>query len=372
MSKERETYVQPLHQSSINMCMRCRRAFMFRDRWCIFPKYGAFKQAASQGSLTHRLIEVGPEGVEAVRNEVEIAVNELVAAIDRGEDLMGNLAAEANNLNAMFQKALVMATILWEKYPRPEHHKVLAKEETVKAIFRLSLPDEPELTTELEGTVDEMVEDTKTGLIYIRDYKTSARDVAFTMTGYQWSFQLRLYRLLAGAYLQGTPRYENRSPQGFILEILQTPTISFGSKDRDYKEKEHKFTRGARKGETEMRREYEGEPTFENYLQRCREWYAEKGDEAVQSFSIRFNESVLCDELRGDLLMAAIARLLPAVPENFPRDATASYCKNYERVCPYYDLCCSNESGWDALIAENYEVRPPVVVPVEEETKEDE
>ena len=208
--------------SSMNTCMRCKRAYMFTSRWCIFPRQPAFKPAPSLGKLTHRLMELGSDNIEAVRNEVAVMINELVKAIDKGEDLLGNLAIQANSLNALFNKALVMATILWEKYPRPQHHKVLAKEETIKATFKLSLPEEPELLTELEGTLDEVVCDTKTGMIWIRDYKTSARDVAYTMTGYQYSFQCRLYRLLAGAYLQDIEEYKNHSPEGFILEILRS------------------------------------------------------------------------------------------------------------------------------------------------------
>ncbi len=364
MGEEREIYSQPAHQSSTGMCMRCRRAYMFKCRWCIFLKQPVFKPAPSQGKLVHRLLHLGPGKVDIVRSEVAAMVNELVKSIDKGEDLLGNLAVQANSLNNLFSKALVMATILWEKYPRPKHHKVLAKEKTVKAVFKLSLPEEPELLIELEGIIDEVIEDTKTGFIWIRDYKSSMRDVAFTMTGYQYSFQCRFYRLLAGAYLQGLEEYKGRSPQGFILEILQTPTISMCDFDRDYTEHEHTFTRGSRKGETEMRKEYEGVPKFENYLQRCRDWYKERGDEAVQSFSIRFNEPILPDELRGDLLIAALARVVPAESAYFPRDATGSYCTYFERVCPYYELCCRDEASWDAIIEDKFEVRPPVVSPV--------
>ena len=68
------------------------------------------------------------------------------------------------------------------------------------------------------------------------------------------------------------------------------------------------------------------------------------------------------------LLTAAICRLIPATPDLFPRDATGSYCREYQRVCSYYELCSRDEVSWDAIIEEKYEVRPPAS-PVGEETE---
>jgi len=355
---------------------------MFRDRWCIIPKQQPFAVAASQGSLTHRLIEKGPDGIEMVRAQVQEYIQHLLSRIDAGEDLLGYIAQEANELDNQFNKALAMATVLWEKYPRPKHHKILAKEKTIDISFRLGKPEDmPFPIVNLRGRLDEIVLDEKSSLIYIRDYKTTSRDVTYTLTGYHYSLQCRLYRLLAGAFLQDLPDHKNRSPDGFILEILQVPTISMGSKDRDYTEYEYTFTRGSRKGETEMRRDYEGEPQFSNYLQRCRGWYAERGDEAVQSFAVRFIEPVLPQELSLALGLAVIYQNLPAdVPSAFPRDTTASYCKFMNRICPYYDLCCTDEAAWPAIIESKYEVKPPIQleatdcdpkIPKEKESEDD-
>jgi hypothetical protein len=79
-----------------------------------------------------------------------------------------------------------------------------------------------------------------------------------------------------------------------------------------------------------------------------------------------FNESVLPLELRKDLITASVYRVLPAIPENFPRDTTTSYCTAYERVCPYYnDLCSRSEDSWDSTIADKFEVIKPEPVEVE-------
>ena len=64
---DRTTYIQPLHQSSVNTCLRCRRAFMFRNRWCIFLKSPSFKPAPRQGTLLHRLLHLGPDNTSPIK-----------------------------------------------------------------------------------------------------------------------------------------------------------------------------------------------------------------------------------------------------------------------------------------------------------------
>ena len=144
------------------------------------------------------------------------------------------------------------------------------------------------------------------------------------------------------------------SPKGFILNIVQVPGIKFGTYDRDYTEYEHTFIRGKRKGETEMRKEYTGEPTFENYLARCKEWYDSKGSEAARSFAIQYNEPLVPRELEDVLLYVDNCNNRVPTPENFRRDLTQGHCKAYERVCDYYPLCNTSTDAWSTIIENEY------------------
>lgn len=323
-STERQSWVQPLHQSSVDMCLRCKRCYMFRYRWCIFPKVPEVKPSATLGHIVHRFMELGQEKVQQVRNEVNESINFYAAKVDAGEDLLGDYAKMANALSDSLDKALAMVTLFWERYPLPERFKVLAVEKPV--LTQLDLQDGlPPVI--LAGRLDRVLVDEETSNLYIRDQKTSGRDTKFTLAGYPFSLQCRVYRILAAI------EYD-KSPVGFIIDLLRKPSIKYCPKTKD-------------------------KDGFSSYLDRVKKWYDEQGIEAMVSHSILFTEPLLPWELAKDLRIASYYQTCPAKPEFFGRDETASYCKHYERLCSYYPLCSRDEAGWDFTIEEKFEVVPP-------------
>lgn len=325
---ERQSYTKPCSQSSVAMCLRCRRCFLFKHRWCIVPKFRPIKVAASLGQIVHRLQQVGPEGINTVRKEVTEQIEELAQRIDAGEDLLGEIERAAKKLQENLDKAVAMVQIMWEKYPKPANHKTLLREKSIRMKMTMGTNGEE---VELVGIPDELVENTDTGEVWVRDSKTSTRDVQYTLTGYQYGLQKRIYRILATEFLeeQGKP-----PPVGFIIDLLQVPTIKYCPTTKDK----------------------EG---FNHYIDRCRKWYEEKGDNAIRRFALPYTESIMPEELGWSLITVAAATSAPAEPKLFPRDITGSYCTHYERVCDYYELCSKSESAWDAIIEEKFEVRPP-------------
>ncbi len=355
----RKTYIQPMHQSSLSACLGCKRYYMFSDRWCLKSKK-KWARAASQGTITHRLLQLGKQGVEKAKEEVWVQINEALAHVEAGEDLIGDWAMIATTLEQQWYKALCMCKLLWKKYPENPDHITLAREQKVGYNIKLGKPGEEDaIVIALEGTLDHVIFDTKGEKIWIRDYKTSSRPPEFTTTGYQWGLQCRMYRLLAGAFIQDHNEHKGKSVDGFILDVLQVPKISMCSKDRDFDEVEHTFKSGKRKGETEIRKEFKGRPQFENYLKRVEAWYPENDTKPISSNCVMFSEGTMPEEFRNDLRLGAVYQAIDAVPENFPRDTTTRYCKNYEKQCPYYDLCSSNPAGWDEIINQKFDVVVP-------------
>ena len=337
--------VRPHHQSSISDCLHCKRCWMFKNRWGIKPKRRKLKTSAKLGSLAHRLLELGPEGEGQVRKEVSDRLTQIQNDIEATGDLFGNLEYEATHLQELLDKAVVMVHILWNKYPVSDSYTVLEKEK--KVTVKVALPTGREVL--LAGTIDEVLQNNETREIWNKDHKTTGRNIDFTLTGYQFGLQCRLYRILSAYYL-------NTKITGFILNILQTPTIKFGLYDRDFTEAEHTFKTGKRAGETELRKTYEGEPKFENYLKRCKEWYENQGIASARSFSIRYTEPLFPDELVAAIEDAENCNALKATPELFDRDVSGTTCKAWERVCDYYPLCKTNPAAWSDIINNEYEI----------------
>lgn len=332
MSKvEMKSWVQPLHQSSVNMCLRCKRCYMFRYRWCITPKVLEFKPAATLGNIIHRLLQLGPDSIPRVRDEISDNVLWHEAKIEAGEDLVGEHQKMIRLLEDHLERAIAVARIFWEKHPPAPNLEVLASEKAVA--FTLDLEDKmpPVL---IAGRLDSVLKDTDTGDIYIRDTKTSGRDVAFTITGYSYSLQCRFYRILAASEFEQVPK-------GFILDVLQTPGIKLCGTD----------IKAAKA---------EGISPEEAYLNRCKEWYETQGKKSAQSFYIQFAEPILPAELQHDLRLVSMYQTAPAEPKAFPRDSTASYCRHFEKTCRYYSLCSVSEDAWPHVIEEKYQLNTPV------------
>ena len=67
----RQTWQKPVSASNGSTCLGCKRKYMFQARWCIFPNIQSPKPAAALGRMGHRLLQVGPDGVDQVKKEVQ-------------------------------------------------------------------------------------------------------------------------------------------------------------------------------------------------------------------------------------------------------------------------------------------------------------
>ena len=328
---------------------------MFLRRWLLYPQRPAPRVAANQGRMVHWLREHGPDSLSAFNNDLQTQIAPLVDLIDSGQDPLGEVASQIKFLNDSANRATAIATLIWEKEAAlsGDLPRTLCREEHITTGLLLHDEKGNEQPFEIEGTIDHLVEDVDSGRKWIKDTKTTGRDSAMTLTGYQYSLQCRFYRLLAESWLYHQNQDETHvddSVYGFIVDVLQMPTIIMSGADRDYTESPHTFTRGAHKGETEMRREYTGDPKMENYIKRCVEWYKVEDVKPVESFSIAYTESALGPELYQALRITGIYTNCEPNPELFPKDVTASHCKAYNRVCDYYALCSSDYAKWPSLI----------------------
>ncbi len=309
----------------------CERCFYYRHRLGIVLKAEGHKPSARLGSLYHRLKHLGPDGVEVVRLEVVAEQKELMKQIAAGDDLVGDLARTATAMTDLYNKALVMAQIYWKNYPIPDYLESISNEELVEVDIDVPLFDGRNIVVRVKSRLDKMIRDTRNNDLWIRDEKTTGRSLASVYTGYHFSVQCRLYRVVGSEVL-------DQPVKGFILDVTKTPGIKLSAKDNK--------NAAARKI-----------TPAKAYLQRVEDWYKDQKEPGMDSRAIMFNEPVLPDELIRDLLFANDLLNRPMIPESFRRDTTTKYCMRYEKVCEYYDLCNTSQAGWPGLIENKYKIR---------------
>lgn len=320
---------RPVSQSGIVNAKRCSRLFLYRHKWGIIPKRPKYVAAPNLGRLVHRIMQLGKDDIKVAHEEVMKTYNTLMERIKRGEDLEGYLAKEAKEIGDLWNKAVAVTSIYWDRYPPKEHIKTLGREIVLEAEYKTPLFQTP---VPLVGIVDWPVEDTRNGNQWMRDFKTTSQPFETKMTGLTYGVQSRFYRFLAHECALWLKL------KGFLLDIIKTPSIKLCGKDHKGAEKQNITPE-------------------EHYKNRVIEWY-ETQDETMDSRGVVFpEEDYLPSELKVHLDYACQLWEAPCVPEKFPRDITLSKCVAFRSQCPYYGLCSSNPVTWPAEIEQFYEIR---------------
>ena len=346
-----EIVPQPVicRQSSIACALACERCWFYRYRMGVRLRGVERKDAATLGKIYHRLQQYGPGEEMATRAWVQGQQRELMAMVDRGEDLDGNAQRLANMLTSLYKKAEVMAHIFWEKFPQPPQFKVIGTE--IKHTM-----DFDGLT--LGGTIDKLILDEKDGNLWIRDHKSTGLPLAVLFGGLAWSVQARIYRILATDYIKQHRELgcDGLVVKGFILDGIITPGIKLCKTD----------TKNAKEWKCSVE---------DAYLRRVKDWYrtyevkaeleGKRNTKAIDSKAILFTEPLIPYELRNALEKMRILEGHPIHPTYYHRDVTRSACFAYERQCIYHDLCETDPNQWDSLFETKYQIKPA------EEKKED-
>ena len=326
------------HQSSISCAHGCERCWFLAERWGVGLRGVQVKEGATLGNIYHKFQKLGP-GHE---NEVSVWIVkmqlELMARVEKGEDLDGQILRLANLLTTLYNKAEAMAKLFWERYPTPSYLKTIGTE--LNCSF--TIPSGPLAGMVLEGTIDKLLEDTRNGDIWIRDHKsTGMKTLDVIFAGFPWSTQARIYRILTVAYLVKTgqdPKWAVEHTKGFILDGIMKPGIKLCGKD----EKNSKVWNCS---------------VEDAYLRRVKEWYAEKDTDAIKSQAIMFNEPLYPVELINELLVMQDLGNRINDPGAYNRDPSRFHCYLYDSPCIYLDLCEAPMSRWPELFDTKYKIK---------------
>ena len=328
------------HQSSISCAHGCERCWFFAERWGVGLRGVQVKEGATLGNIYHRFQKLGPGHEQEVRAWVTGMQTDLMAQVEKGEDLDGQILRLANLLTTLYNKAEAMAKLFWERYPTPSYLKTIGTElNRTVTIQSGSLAG-----MVLEGTIDKLVEDTRKdcGGIWIRDHKsTGMKTLDVIFAGFPWSTQTRMYRILAVDYLVKTGqdlKWAVEHVKGFILDGIMKPGIKLCGKD----EKNSKVWNCTAE---------------DAYLRRVKEWYSEKDTDAIKSQAIMYNEPLYPHELLDELLKMQVLDGLGNNPEKYNRDPSRFHCYLYDSPCIYLDLCEAPMSRWPELFEQKYKIK---------------
>ena len=327
------------HQSSISCAHGCERCWFLAERWGVELRGIQVKEGATLGNIYHKFQKLGPEKQDLVKPWVSKMQLELMARVEKGEDLDGQILRLANLLTTLYNKAEAMAKLFWERYPTPSYLKTIGTE-----INHTTTPTIRGLDgIVLEGTIDKLVQDTRNGDIWIRDHKsTGMKTLDVIFAGFPWSTQARIYRILAADYcckLDISEEYPvTGKVTGFILDGIMKPGIKLCGKD----EKNSKVWNCSVEAA---------------YLQRVKEWYSEKDTDAIKSQAIMFNEPLYSSELMWELTRMKCLGNQGNNPLKYHRDPSRFHCYLYDSPCIYLDLCSSPMSRWPELFDTKYKIK---------------
>ena len=326
------------HQSSISCAHGCERCWFFAERWGVELRGVKVKEGATLGNIYHKFQKLGPGNQDLVKPWVSKMQLELMARVEKGEDLDGQILRLANLLTTLYNKAEAMAKLFWERYPTPSYLKTIETEMNCS----LTIPSGPLAGMVLEGTIDKLLEDTRSADFWIRDHKsTGLKTLDVIFAGFPWSPQARIYRILTVAYLVKTgqdPKWALAHTKGFILDGIMKPGIKLCGKD----DKNSKVWNCS---------------VEDAYLRRVKEWYTDGDKVAIKSQAIMFNEPLYSMEFSAELIKMYDLSKRGNNPREYQRDPSRFHCFLYDSPCIYHDLCGSPMSRWPELFDTKYKIK---------------
>jgi len=345
-----------------------------------------WSKALSRGSWFHKRLELYRETPEVIKNATSVMLDDRLEELEeicqaigiKGESKDKVLDREKKDFDCAmaWYEVSMNLQIPQQKVPtvheflKQDHFRHLGSEVGV----RLHMPsDHRSGKVRLTGMYDTLLYHTEQNSIYIVDAKTTAASPEERLITCPLEFQTQHYMMTLKLSLEAgllQPIYDlpkDVRVGGMIHIGIQKPTIEFGMKDRDCEEYEHTLTRGPRKGQVEIRKNYSGEPRFENYLLRCEDWYRGQGEyehlaerwamSPPINYSLTYG-TLLEDEDYEDEYYARVELIAKyvkckAFPKNFPR--STNHLRQFGRMSPYTPFYLTPVKEWaDIIHAESF------------------
>ena len=363
-----------IRSSDYEMCLHCPFQYYLSRRLGLVPAL-RWSSALSRGSWFHTRAELMNELPEVATKTMQDLLkkrNEELSEICSNRGIIGE---ERTSILGREEKDMLTATAWFEaaatfkipgkdktflEYLNAEHFRILGHEILAKY-------EHPDYGT-LIAQYDLLLYHEKQDKVFIVDFKTCSESPILRLSTCPIEFQTQHYLQICKYLLDSrvmTKKFDllDTTEVGGMLHVaIRKPTISFGQRDRECEISEHTLTRGPRKGQVEIRRKYFGEPRFDNYLNRVKNWYNatdEYEDEApLRASDPPVNISTTYGSVTKDQswvheyhsrlnVINTYASVFPA-PGNFP--SSSSYIRSFSKLSPFAPFYLTPVTEWPSVI----------------------
>lgn len=374
-------YKPTIRSSGIALFETCKRRYFYRYRCGLRPR--GYTSALNIGQFYHIIMselyagsDLGPALGKAAIHATEIQEALTESTSDAG--LLPSGAPLTDTITQMIadlQLAKVMVTWVWANYPVDfDQWEVLFSPEM---LINLSYTT---LATPIRVRVDALLKNRSNNEVWIVDHKTTGM-ISTTNRARMvlMEVQPRLYRLAVDGLLASHNQKHGTKLKcvGMIHNLIRKPRLEFSPGGKDAIVFEYPKTiqdkiadgKGLTIKQCETREKYDrliasdaehGSP-WHKYLDRVTAWYdterlSNPDNPPYLRSKMRWSEPAMYSELLLQLRQAdAASRAIPNLAK-FYRSASGNACFNYNKRCPYWDLCTTRLSAWPAIIKRDFDI----------------
>jgi hypothetical protein len=334
-----------IRSSPLSSLDHCPREFLYAYRLGIRPRQ--YEAALTMGTIVHKVLQclfLGQKPEEALEVCERVLQKEQQALLDIvGPDglLPSGVALEPllQKVEEDYHKARAMALVFWQFVPfDPNEYEILRTPEGEPCVELLLTCRYPGLSRPIITPCDLALVHKTTGFVWIVDHKTTSFDPKKRAIPTKISAQLALYRLGLQAHLDDWADKglaEKQTVIGSLHAILRKPTIKYCPKTKD-------------------------KAGFSAYIERMIQWYKDQDEKDPNNPPLildpnRFSTKVMPPELWGRLKQFCKASYCSPNVHHFYR-VGESGCLQYNRICPYMQLCNSHPAMWPDIIRDRFEI----------------
>ena len=322
---------RPVRSSYAKTLRTCPRFFLFQVRYGLRRK-GQYDMALEVGKIVHVMYEaiyLGKTSAEALidastyvskyNEELETYMND--AGVLPSGQLIEDVLRKSEQAYSLAQVMFLLSADRFFKAPWivKEDWKVLAVEQPLQLRWR-------SIKAPMRCKPDTLLLRPSDNVIMIVNHKTTSFDVQMLAQGYTFDLQASIEHLCVQA------AYPDHRVGYYLHNVVRKPTLKYPAK---------KY------------------PTFDDYLEACRQWYANLEATNPENPPVAQTLRALPPKPMNEELHCAlyeVGRASYCVPDSsrFYRDSSACFGKYNNRACPYLPLCSASPALWENIIKDNY------------------